>query len=140
MISPDKKPCRCCVRRRSPPKNLAHVLERAGLGAGCAEGTGGQDHPKRGPQWELVCHETPVLCLAFLPAPIPAGAGPGGDGGGTGEKLSHCQFLSSSSPREPHGSKGRKAVPPSPLGSRQLTLSKRIPSVGGANFLITSQV
>ena len=63
-----------------------------------------------------------------------------GDGGGTGEKLSHCQFMSSSSPREPNGSKGRKAVPPLPLGSRQLTLSKGIPSVGGANFLITSQV
>lgn len=64
---------------------------------------------------------------------------PGGRGRDWGEVVSLPVpvFLQ---PREPHGSKGRKAVPPSPLGSRQLTLSKRIPSVGGANFLITSQV
>lgn len=105
LISPDKKPCRCCVRRRSPPKNSAHVLERAALGAGCAEGTGGQDHPKRGPQWELVCHETPVLCLAFLPAPIPAGAGPGGTGEGLGRS---CLTASSCLPPAPGSRMGAK--------------------------------
>lgn len=92
-------------------RTQARVLERAALGAYCTEGTGGQDHPKKGPQWEPVCHETIVPGSAFLPAPSPCRSWASGDGEETGEKLSHCQFMPSCSPRKLSGSQGKPGCP-----------------------------
>lgn len=32
LISPDEKPCRCCVRRRSPPKNSSTCSRKSSIG------------------------------------------------------------------------------------------------------------
>lgn len=88
LISPDKKPCICCVRRRSPPKNSGSHSRKSSVGCGLRRRHRWSGPPQERTTWELVCHETPVLCLAFLPAPIPAGAGPGGRGRDWGEVVS----------------------------------------------------